>query len=152
MDIFYIIVFTVMVVVLIFYLTIMGIQLSYSEKKGAIIKRQACPDQWSSIIHSDKQHWCVFSDKNSGRFKDNNNKPTANPGCVGSVYGTSDLSLCTHSGTTPDDYRVHPTKTAINFNHKFWLEKAGQEGITLKEQLRKWANSNGILWNTVTNS
>jgi hypothetical protein len=139
-----------MVVVLIFYLTIMGIQLSYSEKKGAIIKRQACPDHWSSIIHSDKQHWCVFSDKNSGRFKDNNNNNIANPSCIGSVYGTSDLSLCTQPDI--DTNKVHPTKTAINFNHNFWLEKAGQEGITLKEQLKKWANINGISWNTVTNS
>ena len=144
MDIFYIIVFTVMVVVLIFYLTIMGIQLSYSEKKGAIIKRQACPDHWSSIIHSDKKHWCVFSDKNGGRFKGQNNV------CNGLVYGTSDLSLCTQPDITTN--RVDPTKTAINFNHNFWLEKAGEEGITLKEQLKKWANINGISWNTVTNS
>lgn len=128
MDIFYIIVLSVMVIVLILYLTLMGIKLSFTKGANSNIKIQSCPDSWSSIMYNDKQ-WCVT------------------PTNITCDWLPTDIDKNKQSNCNKINNIIH-----INFKSDEWIEKAGNEGILLKDKWKKWANSKKISWDTVTNS
>lgn len=142
MDIFYIIVLCVMVIVLILYLTLMGIKLSFSKGSPSNIKIQSCPDSWSSIMYNNQQ-WCVVP---KGIYKRNFNRcPDFMPNGIMENGIDSDCSNCNFND-------LYSYSTAINFKSDKWVEKAGTDGILLKDKWKRWANSKGISWDTVTNS
>lgn len=134
MDIFYITVLCVMVIVLILYLTVMGIKLSYSKNDNLNIKLQSCPDNWHSIMENNNKQWCVI------------------PSSVNKGILTGDCSNVLPFTQSASSCKPINSNTAINFNDDKWIEHAGTSGLLLKDEWKRWANSNRITWNTITNN
>jgi hypothetical protein len=126
MDLFYIIVISVLIVFLIIVLSYYGIVLQKKVKESKGYPPQPpsdCPDYWT--LNVDKT--CAIptsSSKNTGSIYGNDNQIKLN---TNSTYGYNNGN--------------------IDFNNKAW-SAGGTNAVCNK---KKWANVNGIVWDGVTN-
>lgn len=126
MDLFYIIVLSILIAFLIIVLSYYGIVLQKRVKESKDYPPQSpstCPDYWSLNVNGT----CMIpisGSKNTGSIYGTNNQVTLN---ANTTYGYVD-------GT-------------IDFNGNSW-STGGTNAICNK---RKWANMNGIVWDGVTN-
>ena len=127
MDIFYIIVSSVAIIILILILTYIGINMTYYKGKVAYPPHSAsCPDTWT-----------VASDSSSCLI------PAANSVNAGKLYD-SDGKLIANNKTT---YGLNITTNSINFTDAGWT--AG--GLSAQCSQKAWANQMGIMWDGISN-
>jgi hypothetical protein len=126
MDLFYIIVLSILIIFLIIVLSYYGIVLQKKVKESKEYPPQppsACPDYWSLNVNGK----CMIpktDSKNTGSIYGTNNQVTLN---TNTTYGYVDGN--------------------IDFNDNRW-SIGGANAMCNK---RKWANMNGIVWDGVTN-
>lgn len=141
MDMFYIIVVSVLIIVLILYLTIIGVMMSY--KRGGInsYRPNNCPDSWTSQtfkVGGNDVQGCKIP-------LDINNNITMNKGKF------SDLtSISNEKGYKTDDNNNNIK--FIDFNDQTWRDAATTDGLSLQCEWKKWCNVNGIYWDGISNS
>jgi len=130
MDIFYIIVLTIAVVLLILILTYVGLTMSSvkSKLKPFPPTTASCPDYWN--ISPTDPSFCVvpkFGSKNTGDSYDTAGK----------------MSL-----KTSNTFGYDSTKSIVDFTNSSW----DGTGVTSLCAKKKWANNHGIYWDGVSNS
>ena len=122
---FYNIVLIIAVVILILTLTYIGIQMRNKVKNGVYPPMvAACPDYWEQTSSSDSLG-CIIpkpSQKNSGKI------------------------VTPSTSTVPGYYKDSNGNDCINFNDPAWKTRGNS---TCAKQT--WANTNGIVWDGVTN-
>jgi hypothetical protein len=125
MDTFYIIVLTVATIILILILTFIGLQISNKKNSTATFPPLAnlCPDYWN--VSSDGKSCLVPS---SGKNAPNKDVSTA-------------------SGYSKTDINKNAIAPQIDFTNAGWT--SGGNSATCAQ--KKWANTNGIMWDGVTN-
>ena len=127
MDLFYIIVISILIIFLIIVLSYYGIVLQKRVKEIKVYPPQPpsiCPDYWT--LNPDGK--CKIPDsssKNAGAIYGNNNEVNLN---TNNTYGYTDGGI-------------------IDFNNNGW-SSGGTNAVCNK---KKWANVNGIVWDGVTN-
>jgi hypothetical protein len=127
MDIYYIIVSTIAVVILILVLTYIGITMTYYKGKSAYPPQAAtCPDTWA-----------IASDGSSCLI------PASTTSNVGKLYDSTG-KLIANSGTT---YGLSITKNSINFADAGWTKG----GLSPQCSQKAWANQMGIQWDGIAN-
>ena len=132
METFYIIVLSVLTIVLILYLTFMGIIVTYTKNIKLNIKTSKCPDLWKQTISGDIVY-CTGVTENSGGLVLSSN-----------VYKNTNSDFIV--GTVSND------NTKVNFSDDAWVTLARNDGNTVKDQWKNWANKYKIRWDTVTNT
>jgi hypothetical protein len=126
MDLFYIIVISILIVFLIIVLSYYGIVL---HKKIKDVKEyppqppSTCPDYWSVNVDGK----CII--------------PLQNTKNTGSIYGANNELLLNEKST----YGL--INGNVDFNNNTW--SAGGANATCNK--KKWANTNNIVWDGVTN-
>jgi hypothetical protein len=141
MDLFYIIVVSVAVGLLIIILTYIGIHIqtgSTSNREFPPIK-QTCPDKWEATMNeSDKNILCVLPAFNENSMKN-----------VGNLYnaegGVSEETIA----ATPGYKRAASLAgdTVIDFNNAGW----SSFGLVSDCKKREWANTYNIVWDGISN-
>jgi hypothetical protein len=123
MDIFYIIVLSIAIILLILLLTYIGIQMNSAGTKTAPYPptKSTCPDYWT--IDSDGK--C--------------NVPT-----TGRNTSSKTLTTANTKGYTPTS---NGSPATIDFSNKDWSSGSGSALCGQK----LWANTNGIMWDGVSN-
>lgn len=125
MDIYYIIVSSIAIIILILILTYIGISMRYSKGKVAYPPHAAtCPDTWS--LASDGSSCLVPS------------RGTLN---VGKLYEMGSERNTFGGGGT------YPNNMTINFAHDGWTKG----GMSAQCSQKAWANQMGIQWDGVAN-
>lgn len=126
MQTFYINVLVVSTIVLIIYLIFMGILATFTKNLYINKKLKPCPDYWKSYKkNNDTNMYCQISNLNKGTINPND-----------------------HFVKEDNDKK----KTIINFYSSQWIDEANKNNLLLKDLWKRWANSNKISWDTVTNS
>jgi hypothetical protein len=129
MDIFYIIVLSVAIVILILILTYIGINSMYN-KSGTVYPPKAlpCPDTWqTSLVDSSSCSIPVYGSTNTG-----------------SIYDSTTHLLTLKSATTPG---LNTNSSYISFTDSGWT-KGGVSAICGQ---KLWAIKNNITWDGVSN-
>ena len=127
MQTFYINVLLVSTIVLIIYLIFMAILASFTKNLYMNKKLKPCPDFWKSYKkNNDTNMYCQISNLNKGDINPNND----------------DRFVQDNDGN----------KSIINFYSSQWIDEANKNNLLLKDLWKRWANSNKISWDTVTNS
>jgi hypothetical protein len=129
MDVFYIIVLSIVTVLLILILTYIGIKMtSTSSNKMAYPPLSAsCPDYWNTV--STDPSSCLI--------------PTKVATNVGSIYDASGKFLLNSSTT----YGLNTSAMSVNFADKGW----NVGGLSSVCGQKSWANQYGIQWDGVSN-
>jgi uncharacterized protein (UPF0333 family) len=142
MDLFYVIVVSVAVVLLIVILTYIGIQMKTTSASATgefpPIK-QTCPDKWSATtVGEDKTVVCVIPP-----FVENSMKN------VGNLYNTNGIVdqkiIDATPGYTPSSSLSGKHK--IDFNHNGW----STFGMVSDCKKKEWANTYNIVWDGISN-
>ena len=131
MDIFYIIVLSIAIILLILLLTYIGIQMNSAGTKTAPYPptKSTCPDYWT--IDSDGK--C--------------NVPT-----TGRNIPSESLTVASGSsvsGAQTPGYTSTSTSKTIDFSKSAWSSYGGLGSELCGQKL--WANTNGIMWDGVSN-
>jgi len=133
MDIFYIIVLSVAIILLILILTYLGIVMTKNKKSDNSTAfppiQSTCPDYWS-ISKTDLSSCEV---------------PIKGARNAGTIYDTAGAVLL-DSKTTPG-YKTGSTPLKINFNDGAW--SAGGKSATCSQ--KTWANQNNVIWDGISN-
>jgi hypothetical protein len=128
MDLFYIIVLTVAVILLILTLTFLGIAMNKMNKETTVFPptKSTCPDYWTTSTKD--LSYCEVPNSNSRN--------------IGSIYA-SDGKNNLESKLTPG-YDANLNR--IGFLHDDW-----SKGGTSTCNQQKWAKQYGVVWDGVTN-
>lgn len=133
MDIFYIIVLSVAIILLILILTYLGIVMGQNKTSTSSSAfppiKNTCPDYWS-ISKTDLSS-CEI--------------PASGARNVGNIYDSTGVVLLEEK-TTPG-YKIGSTPLKINFNDGGWT--SGGTSATCSQ--KNWANQNNIIWDGVSN-
>ena len=134
MEIFYIIVFTVLTIVLILSLAVIGSFMTFSKEIYSNVRTKNCPDYWKSFRNNNIVY-CQVDPSNKGKLVLEN-------GYYKNIVG-KDKNYILGSNTN--------NKNLINFNDSSWIKSAINNKNTLKQEWKDWANVNNIIWDTITN-
>lgn len=139
MDLFYIIVLSVAVVLLIVLLTYVGLQMKTSSANSSEFPptKQSCPDKWEATQSSDKKVLCVVP-----KYVENSMKN------VGSLFDSNGVVSEAIVAATPG-YAVSSDleMTTIDFNHRGW----SSFGMNSDCKKKDWANTYNIVWDGISN-
>lgn len=141
MDLFYVIVVSVAVALLIIILAYVGLQMKTTASASGEFPpiKQSCPDKWEATINkSDKKVLCVIPS-----VVDNNMKN------VGNLYTSDDVVdqkiIDVTPGYTPPSSL--DGKQTIDFNHNGW----SAFGMVSDCKKKEWANTYNIVWDGISN-
>ena len=137
METFYIIVLSVLTIVLILYLTFMGIIISYTKNIKLNIKTSKCPDLWKQTLSGDIVYCTGLSD---------------NSGTLATRTNASSITYFANTASVDIPGTVDNVNKLVNFNDQAWVDLAKSDGNTIKDQWKKWANTYKIRWDTVINT
>jgi hypothetical protein len=149
MELFYIITMGIAIVLLILILTYFGLNLSKNTAAVFPPTKNYCPDNWTTS--TDGNLCAIPSITPAGDTLDGKALPNYyNTGLLISGNATTAYSYNT---TTVLNTKITPgydsEKKAIDFNHAGWgTLLQGQSTICA---LKNWANTNGIMWDGVSN-
>ena len=130
MDVFYIIVLSTAVILLILLLTYIGIQMTRNSANGSIAfppKVSSCPDYWSAGLSDSSACMIPY-------YKSVN---------TGGLYDTSGNLRLNNAST----YGLNSTNYSIDFTDLGWTKGGNNAKCTQK----KWANQYGLVWDGVSN-
>jgi hypothetical protein len=135
MDIFYIIVLTVAIILLIGILAFIGVRMTKNSAHISIYPPTSlpCPDYWSQTTDSTGNTFCVIPPY----IAPSSSSPI--PSNTGNIYNSSGLNTLT---STPGQ-----SGNAINFKDPAWAS-SGKSDVCAQKQ---WANSHLIQWDGVSN-
>lgn len=121
MDPFYLIAMAIAIIVLILILTVIGVMLSYKNKMVFPPSKNMCPDYWTEV-----------SDTSTGKM----------------VCQIDDRNAGTFRSNLDSTPGYDSAKQTIDFKHPRWGNIGDSSALCA---MKKWSNTNGILWDGVTN-
>jgi hypothetical protein len=138
MDIFYTIVLTVAVILLIAVLSYIGVKMTNNSSSVAIYPPTSlpCPDYWAQSTDSNGNTVCFIPPYVAA---DSSSPIPAN---TGKIYGSDGVN--TLNSSTPG---FSTNNNSINFSNPGWAS-FGKTNVCAQKQ---WANSNLIQWDGVSN-
>jgi hypothetical protein len=130
MDVFYLIVLSILAILLIIALTYIGITMTSTSNPTTIFppNYSECPDYWT--MSSDLSA-CMIPKQNSGVSN------------LGNIYDSAGNNMLTSANT----FGLASDKSKINFSDKGW----NLGGVSAVCGQKNWARANGIVWDGISN-